>query len=82
VGWGALKCAKLNKDHFFTARSRQPQRINRNMELLNWVKGSQVQEIEHWLESADLTDDEKRSWLTNGLGGVTTLHWVCCHSFV
>jgi len=52
------------------------------MELLNWVKGSQVQEIEHWLESADLTDDEKRSWLTNGLGGVTTLHWVCCHSFV
>jgi uncharacterized membrane protein len=46
------------------------------MELLNWVKSKQVPEIAAWLESDSLTDDEKRSWLTNGLGGVTTLHWV------
>jgi gluconate kinase len=46
------------------------------MELLNWVKGNQLHEIAQWLEGTELNDDEKRSWLTNGLGGVTTLHWV------
>jgi len=46
------------------------------MELLNWVKSNQLQDIAQWLESSALNDDEKRSWLTNGLGGVTTLHWA------
>lgn len=52
------------------------------MELLNWVKSNQVHEIAQWLEGAELNDDEKRSWLTNGLGGVTTLHWVGPYAYI